>query len=288
MAHYTGSIPLKQGYTAIDQWFKERKLTWNSRPDPEVANRTWIRPDCLNDMTVYVMHYINTDIMTWYPDGNIALDTHGWLTMTTKERLNWGMPKHWGISQDHKLWYLRHWKEFHEPADPTTTWDHQPYRNTWKDVGSWVYADGMIFNPETGVITGAGEDQKALVRKLKLYVRKYMEALSTGQVQAPGPGDCLYCAALRDTEDLTTEFGRQYAKEHMLLHIDENYFVPSLLNNAVKEHANKVSPVALWYLGSFWNPGEFAGLKLDGDKFHARQLGGALQTYLGRRLGVPI
>lgn len=75
----------------------------------------------------------HTDIVVFRPNGDIVLNSNGWRTPTTKDRMNkfiWP----WYISQSNKIWHISN-----------------------DDGNQFVYADNMILHND-GTVTGAGED----------------------------------------------------------------------------------------------------------------------------------
>ena len=48
-----------------------------------------------------------THVVTYYPDGSVVLDSNGWRTRMTKERINDHLPNGWYICQEGGVWYLR-------------------------------------------------------------------------------------------------------------------------------------------------------------------------------------
>ena len=98
-----------------------------------------------------------------------------------------------------------------------------------------------------------------------------MTALVKGKVKQPGPGDCWYCLMKLPGAD------------HIESHINENYFVPSLLANACERFP--VSIAARGWIASM----------MDGKKDPWESLGGicdkqvrkALIRYLKEKLGYP-
>lgn len=148
----------------------------------------------------------NTDIIKFYPDGAVTLNTGGWKTVTTKDRIN----EFSGI-------------------------------RVWSDKGTWFagmngksvpFADGMTFRPD-GTIEGAGEPDTADVERkqkkaVKAYAAAFVDAVFAGNVPAPSTGDCWHCC-MRDAE------GKEWGGgTHVESHIEENYYVPSLAVNALK------------------------------------------------------
>lgn len=172
-----------------------------------------------------VIRLHRTDIITTTPDGTVILNSGGWLTPTTKGRLQ--IIGDWRISQHKGAWTLH-------------------YRG--KDYG---WQDGITLHPD-GTVTGAapsGQDKAnvKLARKIGNYARKFAAALVAGEVPAPSGGDCWGCL-LR-----TTEGKGAFGTDHYLEHIDHGYFVPSLLVNAHK--AFPFCPMAQGVIHQLWNEG---------------------------------
>lgn len=224
----------------------------------------------------------STDIMRFYPDGSVALDSGGWRTVTTKARFNEYLPGGWRISQERGFWKVARYTE-----------------TGWSDEAS--YADGMT-------ITAAGDmdyhgqkpqDPKAAAKlraRVKRYVDGYMTALEAGKVPAPGLGDCFYCG-MRTTGPVQENGGARMAmaspkgggaplgeafrdQSHILAHLSERYYVPSLIARAAEVFG--VSKAAHWYLAGKWN-GDNSGDSWGG--IAKRQLGSALRRYILRQLG---
>lgn len=72
-----------------------------------------------------------TDILRFKPDGSVVIDTNGWHTVTTKDRLNRLLPSGWNVSSDGG-WIIRTPK------------------------GVWPFADGVTFT-EDGAPTPMSE-----------------------------------------------------------------------------------------------------------------------------------
>lgn len=138
-------------------------------------------------------------------DGKVVYDSCGWQTLTTRDRMNHHGADGWYVSQKDRIWYLhRGW-----------------------DTPFYPFADGITVLPD-GSLDGVGVDPKAtqkLQKQVVAYAKKYVEALATGNVKEPGPGDCFYCRGM---------FGDEPNSDHILSHIEEQYYVPSLLVNAIR------------------------------------------------------
>lgn len=150
-----------------------------------------------------------TDVVTYHKDGSVTLDSGGWLTVTTKNRMNDYLGGRAYIGSDRGVWYV--------------------YRKgTWERVcryfdGITVAFDGTILNPQDPSL----EERKAEAeRKMRLriekYVNIYMKQLADG-MPMPSGGDCWYCSLFGDKDN-----------DHLLNHLTENYYVPTMLWNAMR------------------------------------------------------
>jgi hypothetical protein len=194
------------------------------------------------------VRYHSTDILTYQPDGCITLNSGGWQTLTTKEHINDDLPAPWRLYQKRSVWYL---------------WN----RRTGEE---YIFQDGITITAAGEVLGAAAPcDTSKLRQAIDRYIKAYLDDLLAGAVPAPGPGDCLYC-----------QWGLPEG-EHLESHLDESYYVPSLLLRAIEE--KPVSPAALWVLAEKWNGGEDASFVYD---LARQQLGASLRRYLRRGLGL--
>jgi len=159
------------------------------------------------------IRYHHTDIITYHSNGDIILNTNGWLTNTTKERF--GFLKGYRIIQDNKVWYIA-----------------KSPNGSWPSKGTWIpFKDGMTIHPD-GTIEGASEDPKVLLKldkSITKYIEGYIKALFDGKINKPGSGDCWGCL-MKDVTTGKTVMGN----DHLLSHFQERYYVPSLLMNAIE------------------------------------------------------
>lgn len=167
-----------------------------------IANNT-VEYTTTDGRTVIRLH--QTDIVTTMPNGDIVLNTGGWQTVTTKERLNRYAPA--SIYSHNGVWIIRYAGQ------------------------EYAYQDGLTIHAD-GQISGVGPDPnetKKLRARAKKYARGYVTALRKGQISEPSAGDCWYCAL--HTKDDAMPLG---GPDHILAHFDESYYVPSLVLNALK------------------------------------------------------
>ena len=191
----------------------------NKRTSRKIDNNTYAR---IEDDTIYIRLH-NTDIITIARDGSVTLNSSGWRTSTTKDRLNSYLTKlnlPACISQERGQWYL---------YDISRGWDNAP---------RYVYADNVTIMQDNGtlIINGAASvadvrENEKRVKQIKGYVSAYVTALLRGDLSLPSAGDCFYCYMQDSSSDQSLgDATRDTA--HLELHIDEMYFVPSMLFNA--------------------------------------------------------
>ena len=203
----------------------------------------------------------NTYIITWYADGRIELNTGGWKTVTTKARINEYLSGYY-ISQNRGVWRVG-------------THDD----NGWRELG--IFSDGMMISPD-GTITGmepldSAKAANKLRRQVHRFATEYMQAFQSGQVSAPGAGDCFYCH-MREVKTAKPLGDVTHDKDHILSHLEEKYYVPSLLYNAFE--AMPHSTAMSWALAKHWG-----GQDIPVPEFVYAQLKTILQRYMLRQLG---
>ncbi len=162
-----------------------------------------------------VVRYHHTDIITFKPDNTIHIYFNGYHTMTTRRRVS-------------DIVNVRVWGA-----------------NGMSEVAGTVVANrATIVN---GIVTEtdykkSDEDQiKDMKKKIKKYCKEYADAYPN--MDDPSGGDCWYCSL----------FGGQ-GSSHLLSHMEEKYYVPSLLPLAARD-AGHQSGIAFTIFGpSYVNP----------------------------------
>lgn len=221
-----------------------------------------------------VVRYHDTDVAQLWPNGDVRLHSGGWLTNTTKARINEILHGHFSVYADGGLWTLsRH------------------------GVTKFVnFADGMIVNLKTGTIKGAmsahdRETHLAMRKKANAYVKAFVSKLFAGEIKVPGPGDCLVCQ-IQSQQSLTQKsdyYGVELVAvipspceggdDHLREHIRESYFVPSLLLAA---SAATLNPYWLRQIYGLFSNSPVPEPRRD--LYLTREVTSALRKYLFRRL----
>jgi hypothetical protein len=193
-----------------------------SKTTRKIANNTYAT---INQNKIDILYH-NNRIVEIYPD-RVILHDAGYRTYTTKERLNWFVPRGCVVYQNNFQWYL------------SCNWDNAPY----------VYQDGITIYYNDCRVENAGKDdtkeRQKLIKQINTYVDNYMIKLVAGKIPAPNNGDCWGCLFV-DKETGKTVMGN----DHLLQHMKEKYYVPSLLNRAVEIFP--VSPLVGGLIGNWW------------------------------------
>jgi hypothetical protein len=163
--------------------------------------------------------YHNTSVVVIHPNNTYTLNTGGYFTKTTKERINLYSPA--SLSQRKYIWYL---------GEGT------------------AYSDGMRVNSKGepdgfGCAPNAEQSIKIdiMLGRIDEYVAKYAKALESKQIPAPSGGDCWGCS-MHDVATGKPMLGDGHLDEHL----KESYLVPSLLVNALKANGYNPAYVNPW------------------------------------------
>lgn len=226
--------------------YTSAEATLGNRASRKLANNTYLeRRD--DDSIAIRLHA--TDVVTFQP-GTVTLNSGGWRTVTTKERLNRVLP-------------------------------------VWSKAGTWyvggngdepiVYDDGITFTDDGDLVTEPVADPSVEAAAMKARIRKFVKLAGDtfeDGMPTPGNGDCWFC--LMRTENGVTMGDSAATQEHLLSHLDEDYVVPSLLANAVAERGY-IAP------GVILNVSQ-DGTRMGGSSFGRSTVTAALSAYLKRRL----
>jgi hypothetical protein len=208
-----------------------------------------------------------TNVLTFKPDGSVVYDTGGWRTNTTRDRMNNHGADGFYIWQDKGIWSLGRAKG--------------PRK---------LYEDGIIVTKRGRMIGGGNirATKAAIKRKKQIdgYCKAFALALVDGKVGAPSGGDCWYCRLVttgaegKIVQTLGDSFG---SHDHLLTHIKEGCFVPSLLQHAIEDEWAPVSIIVKSCIADIWNgkPSE-GGLR----NLIIPQVTKALRKYIKHRLGM--
>jgi hypothetical protein len=179
----------------------------NRKNPKKLGNNTWayVKHDGSLGIKLY-----STEILVFYKNGDIKFNTDSYRTKTTRDRLNRYQDRI-RMYQERGFWY---------------------FSMKGKKTGSF-FNDGLIITKRGKVkgnlsvesINTLKEKKKELKKSVDTYVKGYMRELEEGKIARPDGGDCLICR-LSPLEE-----------GHILSHIEEKYYVPSLLLNALNYYS---------------------------------------------------
>jgi len=86
--------------------YEEAKEMLKGRNSKKIGNNTYLVD--LENRIVVRLH--DTNVVTFYEDGKVKLNSGGWQTVTTKDRMNKYLPVPWKVFQEKFEWYLWNWK----------------------------------------------------------------------------------------------------------------------------------------------------------------------------------
>lgn len=137
--------------------FETAKNKANGKPlasSTRLYDRHWNADGVVLD--AFAVQYHDTDVVTYFRDGRVRLDTGGWLTMSTRSRLDEFMPAGHRIISKEGRWFL---------VTPSAT---------------YAYRDGITFDlygtvtgfEEPAVVAEQDAANKALDKRLAGYIAK--------------------------------------------------------------------------------------------------------------------
>jgi hypothetical protein len=250
-------------FDILDAYLKEGR----NKEERPWGNNTRVRQAF--DHIIVRLH--NTDIANLSVDGSITLNTDGWQTVTTKDRLNkvltLGNCGHWRLWSEKGIWMLYYFSPDKGNADP---------------IPSYAFTDGVTVWPD-GRIEGQAPEPPTKQRKAaKSYVNKLVAALFDGSLPAPDDGDCWFCRGI---------FGEsgEHDDDHIKSHIEEGYLVPSLLANVICDETSKLGSWPRQYCyGLLMKTAVVTPTKRGViTDVSARQLKRATWVYIATRIGIP-
>ena len=165
------------------------------------------------------IRFHNTDILS-VKDGVVTLNSGGWKTNTTKDRINQ---------------YLNH---FDVPF-------YIQQRNHQWFIAQGIFYDGMQFK-NGQQISPVQTDNKLERDKMLKRIKKYVDLITEDNLPIPNSGDCWYC--LMTTKDSGKALGDAFGDtSHLISHLEEGYVVGSLLVNAMREAGYRQEQISFHY-----------------------------------------
>lgn len=178
--------------------YKEADEKLGSRVSRKLDHHTYLKRR--GDNIAVLLH--ETDIVTMKPDGVNVLNSGGWKTVTTKNRINKFSDVY--ITQRKGVWYINNTDNLFYDGIETK--------------------DGQVVSK----IVTEDKKQDKLMKQINAYCEKVKKLK---EVPMPSAGDCWYCH-LRNAE--TKEPWGDRNPDHLLEHLKEKYVHGSLIYNALE------------------------------------------------------
>lgn len=162
-----------------------------------------------------VIQFHDTNILTFTIDDKIIVNTDGWLTVTTKDRINRFSNLY--VYQKNNQWF----------------------------INNYFYYDGIVFDSKGNLISKEKKDNSKKIQKMKKKISKYCNLITKDNLPFPSSGDCWYC--LLRNEDNKTMGNFSNNNFHLTEHLKESYLHGSILINAMQEYGYRNDQIALCY-----------------------------------------
>jgi hypothetical protein len=106
-----GNGPIPGKYDATKNW-RVADALWKDKDHKLMNNTVLVREDT-SAGPVYGVRLYDTEVVRFYPDGTIELNSGGYRTSTSLRRMNTHSPLH--VFQHNRVWYVSDREKFHNP-----------------------------------------------------------------------------------------------------------------------------------------------------------------------------
>ena len=186
-------------------------VTKEFKNSKKVANNT-LRIEYSDGCIAIRLH--DTDVVT-EKDNVFTLNSGGWRSVTTKERMNSYSPAR--VFQKKSIWY----------------------------IGDNEFFDGIQIDKFGNVLNPKGVIDHDRVKKTLNRIAKYIKLITKDNLPTPNAGDCWYCL-MKDKDGVTMgDFSSN--TDHLESHLDEGYIPGALLANAMKEAGYRDEQIGFHY-----------------------------------------
>jgi hypothetical protein len=225
-------MSLYTNYEKLNSYLGEK----SERPAPKSNGKTTrvIRGE-ENDWIGIKLH--RTIVIKHFKDGSIELNSGGWNTRTTRDKINTYSPPEISVYTKNNIMYLR----------------HKSIDYIFEDK-MCIKTDGSIFNQYDEKINPSSLIKKEKtarkeLKQIKEYCKAFADIVISQKLENPGPGDCWCCLSHVSNSDVPT-IQTLHAngkvtdgfdeKNHIKNHIKAKYYVPSLFLNAFNQFGDTV------------------------------------------------
>lgn len=171
---------------------------------------------CILSTGEIIIVFHNTIIVS-IKDNIYTLNSGGWRTPTTKDRINEFSPTR--ICQKNSLWY----------------------------ISGYLFYDGIQLNYKGEIINKKiiPADVENKNKELKKKINKFCALITKNNLPIPDSGDCWYCSMKAADGISWGDNIKDY--DHLLNHVEEGYVHGSLLVNAMEEAGYRHHQISFHY-----------------------------------------
>ena len=151
-----------------------------------------------------IVRYWDTDVVTINPDKSVILTSGGFMTKTTKERIEENTRIR--IAQKNFIWYIV--RNIH---------DGWPIHS-----GSLpLFYDGIHISESGKILSGIKKNPENVIREFKRDLKRLTDKITKENIPLPNAGDCWICGMDRAQHKATSD--------HLISHVKEGYLHGSLI-----------------------------------------------------------
>lgn len=203
--------------------------------------------------------YHDTVVVMKAPDGVITLNSGGFRTVTTKDRI-WEYG-HISLTQRNGVWYMPDGSAFYDGIRVVI----EPIR------------EGE-YRGRCQIISGIVEANDSKVKKMKARIKKFCDTITSKKLPYPDTGDCWYCLMKGDKSGGPKTAGKPLGDiagnhTHLISHMQEKHANGSLIVNAMHESGYGDEQIRYYYSAA-----------LRDDRHCLQMIRRAVAKYLQRRL----
>lgn len=251
---------LYNSYESLTKWLAAGKNPLD-RPAPESNGKT-TRIVADADLNWVGVKLHRTIVVKYYRNGRVQFNSDGWRTVTTRDRMNCYAPRaNWNeeskkfeglvvrVYTEKRIMYMV------TSIGSTSMWNDPNAKKYIYEDNMIIYPDGRVVNQDGDPIQPDDKDREKAARKelnqIKGYVSKFISKFINQDIGNPGPGDCWYCmshipnSGIPPIDTITPDGIKPGFDEthHIKSHIEESYFVPSLLYNALESQRSGLAKI---------------------------------------------
>jgi len=152
----------------------DAKLQGRCGQSRKVGNHTYVKRRWSGTIAL-LLHA--TDIITWYPDGRIEVNTGGWDTVTTRDRINGFLPAPWKVYGERSATILSNFRWY---SDPHGKWTRKGSIEVLLGNSARILPNGKVEGGDSAEeyrdsVRREDNRRKSLRNRLRYWVEKARE-----------------------------------------------------------------------------------------------------------------